>query len=893
MKRSLIFEVPARVLAISVVLALVASGTALAQATGNIYVKTLDTEGARLPGVTVTLTGNGAPMSFVTDSNGGARFLGLDPGTHQIKAELDGFASVERPNVVVRIARNTSIEVVMPVAIKEVITVTSESPLLDERKLAAGTTVTQLELEKIPTARDPWAIMTQTPGVVVDRINVGGSESGWPQVFRVQGVSSAQNDFLLDGIQINLMSGGISTNYYDFDQFAEISMTTGGNDATKNTSGLTVNMVTKRGTNEFRGSARFYKAQAKGYFGGALKISGIDVSSEICTTGCNYVQDEDDYVGARINEIAEFGFEAGGPAWRDKVWLWGSWGQNNIRTFASSGDPDDTFLENTAIKVNAQFTAANSFVASYNNGDKTKAGRGAGPTRAPETLWDQRAPSAISRFEDTHVFSSDFFLTGTYSIVDFGFAIMARGPADVANGLDPAAPDPTFGSDGVWRDNYISGRSSRPSDEYRLDGSYFFNTGNTSHELKVGGRFRTVERTEVFSWGPRNVHHTFWGTTLARHSQTGPSTNEYASLWAQDTMTFGKFTINVGLRYDNQSGSNDAATFEPHAVFPDALPGLDVPAGVSDLTWSTVTPRVGVTYALGEERKTLLRGSFSRYADQLTVGLANWTSPTYYGWYAYFYGGEMYTAFYFDPLNPSVSPNKFGSNFDPPITSELIIGAEHSILPEFVVAASLTYRKIEDISDLRQIVRDGSGGLRAATASDYTVISNPTGNIPRSGGETYSVDFIDLIGQPGVLETIDGAPSGGAMWLTGPREREYFGGTVSFTKRLANNWMARGFVNYGDAEWSVPASGFIDCPTGFANNGRGGGCRDGDLYVERSHGGGKGERFLQSTWSFNLNGMYQIAPDRRWGFNVSANINGPPGVSESPTTIGARAPMEA
>ena len=31
---------------------------------------------------------------------------------------------------------------------------------------------------------------------------------------------------------------------------------------------------------------------------------------------------------------------------------------------------------------------------------------------------------------------------------------------------------------------------------------------------------------------------------------------------------------------------------------------------------------------------------------------------------------------------------------------------------------------------------------------------------------------------------------------------------------------------------------------------------------------------MQSTWSFNLNGMYQVAPDRGWGFNISTNIAG-------------------
>lgn len=56
--------------------------------------------------------------------------------------------------------------------------VTAESPLLDPRAVKTGATLTQEELEKIPTARDPWAILSSTPGVLADRINVGGNESG-------------------------------------------------------------------------------------------------------------------------------------------------------------------------------------------------------------------------------------------------------------------------------------------------------------------------------------------------------------------------------------------------------------------------------------------------------------------------------------------------------------------------------------------------------------------------------------------------------------------------------------------------------------------------------------------------------------------------------------------
>lgn len=48
----------------------------------------------------------------------------------------------------------------------------------DERRIRTGCTVSEAELEKIPTARDPWTALQATPGVLTDRINVGGNEAG-------------------------------------------------------------------------------------------------------------------------------------------------------------------------------------------------------------------------------------------------------------------------------------------------------------------------------------------------------------------------------------------------------------------------------------------------------------------------------------------------------------------------------------------------------------------------------------------------------------------------------------------------------------------------------------------------------------------------------------------
>ena len=115
---------------------------------------------------------------------------------------------------------------------RDVITVTAESPLLDERKITTGTTSRKLELEKIPTARDPWSMLTQTPGVQIDRINVGGNESGQQSVFVSAGSNTDDTTWAVDGVNITDMASISSPSYFDFDAFEEVQFTTGGSDVT-------------------------------------------------------------------------------------------------------------------------------------------------------------------------------------------------------------------------------------------------------------------------------------------------------------------------------------------------------------------------------------------------------------------------------------------------------------------------------------------------------------------------------------------------------------------------------------------------------------------------------------------------------------------------------------
>ena len=88
---------------------------------GALYGTVTDTEGAVLPGVSLSLTGMGATKQQYTDQLGKFWFLGLDPGLWSLEARLDGFAQLNYPSIEIRAARNTTIEIQLTAAIEEVI----------------------------------------------------------------------------------------------------------------------------------------------------------------------------------------------------------------------------------------------------------------------------------------------------------------------------------------------------------------------------------------------------------------------------------------------------------------------------------------------------------------------------------------------------------------------------------------------------------------------------------------------------------------------------------------------------------------------------------------------------------------------------------------------------
>ncbi|MDA8019255.1 MAG: TonB-dependent receptor [Thermoanaerobaculia bacterium] len=882
-----------RLIAMSAILVLLTAGVAYGQAqNGNLYGTTATSDGSALPGVTVTVTGPSTQVQ-VTDASGDFRFLGLSPGTYSLTAELDGFSKVEYPNVQISVGRNTSLSVSLSEAVEETITVTSESPLLDSRKITTGSTVNALELEKIPTSRDPWAILQTVPGVQVDRINVGGNESGQQAQYVGPGSSGDDAVWAVDGVVITDMGAiGSSPTYYNFDAFQEMQAATGGSDATLATAGVTLNMVTKRGGNEWKGSGRFVTADDS--WQSDLDFDANDLGQDFDGPGGTEAQDEFKQ-GNRITSIEDYGIEAGGPIVQDKLWIWANYGVQEIDLLTISDFSDFTKLESYGAKINAQPTASNSLVGFYNYGDKIKNGRNAGPTRPQPTTWNQTGPTDIYKLEDTHVFSSSFFLTGLASYVGGGFQLTPQG------GLD--GPDTILDSDFVWQSNFLHHETERPQEQLKLDASYFFDTGSVGHELKFGVGYRTAELTSMSEWpgdalrlnyNISNYDTPYEVVAIVRPRSEDLDT-EYTSLYVQDTLTTGNLTANVGLRYDAQDGKLNSVSVRSVPGFealPDGSPLFPAATSVAKdqgFEWEDITPRLGLTYALGAERKTLLRASLSQFAQQMGQGNTTILSTATYS-YAYFYyddlNGDGRTTVdeiidfgdgplfddNFDPLYQTVN-DRVDPDFEAQITEELILGIEHAVRPELVIGLNATIRNIDGFTASRHLVC-GNGtscdNPRLATAADYTEIDRDEDTpgtqgdfVTRPDGSTLEVPYFGLV---------DGLDDVGTFFTNGNREQDYVGFTLSINKRLANRWMLRGNFTISDWEWDVPSNRTDPDPNLYL----GGGVRDGDVVLQGSGSGSgsKGGVYVNSSWSYSLTGMYQVAPDRGWGFNVAASLNG-------------------
>ncbi len=253
----------ARLLAIllATTCAFLIGGAGLAQTiTGTVQGFISDVEGDAIPGATVTATNQdtGIARAVISDANGFYSAKALQVGTYTVTAELSGMQTTQQTDVSVLVGQIKDINLTLEIeSTSEVITVTSEAPIIEVSRSGAANYIDEVAIESLPTVgRDFTDFAILTPGVQRDRSRGFLTMAGQRGMYSGLSVDGADNKSTFFGYG----RGGEATENDGLiiaqDTVRQFQVITNGFSAEYGRhGGAFVNVVTKSGTNDVRGSA--------------------------------------------------------------------------------------------------------------------------------------------------------------------------------------------------------------------------------------------------------------------------------------------------------------------------------------------------------------------------------------------------------------------------------------------------------------------------------------------------------------------------------------------------------------------------------------------------------------------------------------------------------------
>ena len=597
--------------------ALALSAPAFAQPTGGVGGVVEDATGAVLAGARVTLveTGRGLSRAQAAGANGRFGFAGLRPGRYAVSAAHPGFA--EGAPVEVLVEAGSAPEVVLRLSLAGVMeSVVAEGARrpLDIRGTGVRETVDRAVLDDLPNGRDIWTVLEQTPAVLMNKVNVGGQESGQQSLFSAAGSAWTQNQYYLNGVNVTDPAAmGASLTYYAFDSFEEVEVSTAGHRAEIQTPGVFLNIVAKRGGNDFAGGGSvFYEHE---------RFQAQNLDDRLRARGVGQAN--------RLKALLDWSFDLGGPIRRERAWFYLNRSRVKIEPylpgfFLESGEPgvDLTQLDNTLARVSVEVADGHEVGVFYFRNDKFRPYRGAGLFRpSPQTTFYQDSVSALGQLNWSAVLGESALVEARISLLDLDF------PYGQQPDAEPAVSRWELNT-GVWRGgsganiHYERNRyqASATATVFR-DGLF-----GATHEFRAGFEFsHNPARTT------RNLHHAIVYThdrvrpievTIYNDPVVTRNWTRNLGVFVQDSLVRGRWAFEIGARADWWGGGFPDQTNEPgrwSAVFESLGVGRRTDGNPSVVSWFGIAPRVGASYRLTADGRTLLRASAGRYLHQLAL----------------------------------------------------------------------------------------------------------------------------------------------------------------------------------------------------------------------------------------------------------------------------------